>query len=442
LFSRLLPSFRGPELATRGPFVLGTVPTMWSDRNVRAVVLARFVSRVGGEAAFFVGIWGKAAFELEATPAQLAAVMAALGVASLIGASIAGVLVDRFDPRRVVIWGEIAFVPAALALVFTNTIPSMVVATFVLGLVGTPVFTAISSFGPFLTDDPTRLAKVNSWIEGASWTAFVVGPAMGAVLAGSIGVDSIFVLDAVTSVVGAILIWPVKVRPMAKHEDSGGSWSELREGFRIAYGNPRLRFYIWLGSSVWLLFGMFSALEPLFYRDILGVEVETLGWVNSIFGIGLIGGTLIAGRLPESFRTATWLTILVGMNALGVLAYVGTDILGVVVAAGFCWGLIIGQMAPLHRTMLQINSPENAVGRIMGVHHVHSEVGHLLPLAFAPALAAAIGVQQTLLASGSIVAIVAVFFFAPARRLDRTRVVSVPKPGLPDPADEPKSVGH
>jgi len=107
---------------------------MLSDRNVRAVVLARFVSRVGGEAAFFVGIWGKAAFELEATPAQLAAVMAALGVASLIGASIAGVLVDRFDPRRVVIWGELAFVPAALALVFTDTIPSMVVATFVLGL--------------------------------------------------------------------------------------------------------------------------------------------------------------------------------------------------------------------------------------------------------------------------------------------------------------------
>src|SRR5690606_14834697 len=130
--------------------------------------------------------------------------------------------------------------------------------------------------------------------------------------------------------------------------------------------NHRLRFYIWLGTSAWLLFGMFSALEPIFYRDILGVEVETLGWVNSIFGMGLIGGTLIALRLPERLRTATWLTILVGLNALGVVAYVGTDILQVVVAAGFCWGLIIGQMAPVHRTMLQINSPESALGRIMG----------------------------------------------------------------------------
>ena len=415
---------------------------MWSDRNVRAVVLARLISRVGGEAAFFVGIWGKAAYELDATPAQLAVVMAALGVASLIGASIAGVLVDRFDPRRVVIWGEVAFVPATLAMVFADTIPALAAATFALGLVGTPVFTAISSFGPFLTGDEGRLTKINSWIEGASWTAFVLGPAVGALLAGSIGIDSIFVLDAVTSLFGAALVWPVSVRQMARTETRLGGWGELKDGFRISYGNPRLRFYLWLGSSVWLLFGVFSALEPLFYRDVLGVEVEALGWVNSIFGIGLISGTVISARLPERMRTARWLTTLVGLNAVGVLAYVGTDILTVVVLAAPLWGVIIGPMAPLHRTRIQVNSQERPVGRIMGVNHIHSEVGHLLPLAFAPAVAALLGVQQTLLAAGTVVAVVAVGFFVPASRLDRTRTVGVPPPGLPDPADEPKSVGH
>lgn len=416
---------------------------MWSDRNVRAVVLARFISRVGGEAAFFVGIWGKAAFELEATPSELALVMAALGVASLIGASVAGVLVDRFDPRRVVMAGEVLFVPAALAMIFADTVSSLAAATFVLGLVGTPVFTAISSFAPFLTDDETRLSKVNAWIEGASWAAFVVGPAMGAIVAGSIGIDGIFALDAVTSLVGAFLLLPVKVRHLS--DDStprSGGLQELRDGFAMAYRNRRLRFYIWIGSSVWLMFGTFSALEPLFYRDILGAEVETLGWINSIFGIGLVGGTLIAGRLPERLRNAATLTTLVGLNAVGVLAYVGTDRLAVVTVAAPMWGVIIGMMAPLHRTLIQINSPEQYVGRIMGVNHIHSEVGHLIPLAFAPALAALFGVQQTLLWTGALVALVAVLFARPAHNLDRTRTVPVPRPGLPDPEDEPKSVSH
>lgn len=415
---------------------------MWSDRNVRAVVIARLVSRIGGEAAFFVGVWGKAAFELDATPGQLAAVMAALGIASLIGASIAGVLIDRFDPRRVVMYGELAFIPAALALIFADSIPTLTVATFVLGLVGTPVFTAISSFAPFLTEDEGRVAKINSWIEGASWTAFVIGPAMGAILAASVGVDAIFVLDAATSLVAALILIPVGVRQISRPESRGGGLSELREGFRIAYGNPRLRFYIWLGSSVWLLFGVFSALEPLFYRDILGTDIEALGWVNSVFGLGLVGGTLIVGRFPSRYRSALVLTILVGLNAVGVLAYVGTDILAIVVVAAPFWGVIIGMMAPLHRTLVQINSPEDAVGRIMGVNHIHSEVGHLIPLAFAPLVAASLGVQQTLLGSGLIVALVAIIFLRPAIRLDRTRQVDVPPPGLADPSSEPKSVSH
>lgn len=414
---------------------------MWSDKNVRAVVFARLISRIGGEAAFFVGVWGKAAFDLEATPAQLAVVMAALGIASLIGASVAGVLIDRFDPRKVVIVGEILFVPAALSLVFTDSIPTLAMGAFALGLVGTPVYTAISSFAPFLTADEDKLAKINSWIEGASWTAFVIGPALGAILAGSLGLDSIFVVDAATSLIAVALLFPVSVRHLSDRSHGGG-FGELKEGFTAAYGNHRLRFYIWLGSSVWLLFGMFSALEPLFYRDVLGVEVEALGWVNSIFGLGLVGGTLLAGRLPERLRTAKWLTFLVGMNAVGVLAYVGTDILAVVAVAAPFWGLIIGMMAPLHRTMIQINSPDELVGRIMGVNHIHTEVGHLLPLVFAPVVAAALGVQQTLLVAGAGVAVVALLFVGAARRLDRTRVVHVPAPGLPDPEDEPKSVAH
>jgi ENTS family enterobactin (siderophore) exporter len=415
---------------------------MWSDRNVRSVVIARLISRIGGEAAFFVGIWGKAAFELDSTPGQLAMVMAALGVASLIGASVAGVLVDRFDPRRVVMVGELAFVPATVAMVFVDSIPSLVIATFALGLVGTPVFTAISSFAPFLSDDASRIAKINSWIEGASWTAFIIGPAVGAVIAGSIGIDTIFVVDAVTSVAAAALLLPVRVRKLSRDATRRGGLDELKEGFAVAYGNHRLRFYIWLGSSVWLLFGVFSALEPLFYRDVLGVEVETLGWVNSVFGLGLVAGTVIAGRLPGRMRTALWLTILVGLNAVGVVAYVGTDILAVVVAAAPLWGVIIGLMAPLHRTMIQINSPERLVGRIMGVNHIHSEIGHLVPLAFAPLVANLLGVQPTLLGAGAIVALVAIGFVAPARRLDKTRTVEVPPPGLPDPSEEPKSVSH
>jgi len=415
---------------------------MWGDRDVRRVVLARFVSRVGGEAAFFVGIWGKAAFELEASAGGVAAVMAALGVASLIGSAVAGVLVDRFGPRRVVMVGELIFIPVAIGMVFADSLPTLVGATFLLGLAGMPVYTAIASFGPFLTDDPERLARVNSLIEGASWAAFVVGPALGAIIAGSIGLDGIFVLDAATSGVAAFLIFPVSARKLAKEKEQHEGLEELREGFAYAYANHRLRFYIWLGSSVWVLFGTFSALEPLFYRDILEVEPETLGWVNSIFGLGLVAGTIVASRLPQRFRTARFLVLVVALNSVGVLAYVGTDQLRVVVIAGILWGFLIGVMAPLLRTLIQLNTADEMMGRITGVTQVHSEVGHLLPLALAPVLAGLFGVQSTLIYAGIALAVFALLFVPTATRLDRTRTAEVPPTGLPDPNDEPRSVGH
>ncbi len=415
---------------------------MWADRDVRRVVIARFISRVGGEAAFFVGIWGKAAFSLEATPGQLAAVMAALGIASLIGASVSGVLVDRYDPRRVLVVGEIVFIPAALAMILATSIPTLVVTTFILGLVGTPVFTAISSFGPYLTDDEDRLARINGTIEGASWAAFVAGPAVGALIAGSASINAIFILDAATSAVAAAFVFGVKIRQIGEKRESRHGLQELRDGFSYTYSHDRLRFYIWVGSAVWILFGTFSALEPLFYRDVLGVEVETMGWVASLFGVGLISGTWLAARLPQRLRTARFLTLIVGMNAFGVIAYVGTDRLSVVIGAGIIWGVLIGVMAPLHRTLIQVNSPDDYVGRIMSVNHVHSEAGHLIPLAIAPTLAGVFGVQRTLLMSGAVVALLALIFWRSADRLDRTRVTTVPRPGLPDPTDEPRSVGH
>jgi predicted MFS family arabinose efflux permease len=415
---------------------------VWSDRSVRRVVLARFISRIGGEAAFFVGIWGKAAFDLEATPGQLAVVMAALGVASIIGASIAGVLIDRYDPRRVLIWGEVVFIPVALGLVFAETIPSMAVMTFFLGLVGAPVYTAISSFAPFLSDDEPSLARINGYIEAASWTAFVVGPAAGAVIAASYGVDGIFILDAATSAIGAILVIPVTLRVVERQEKQGSGFTELRQGFAYAYGNDRLRFYIWLGTTVWLLFGFFSALEPLFFRDVVGVEVETLGWVNSLIGLGLISGTWLSGRLPKRLRNARTLTVLVGLNALGVAFYVGTGNLAVVMTAGVIWGALIGVLVPLHRTLIQVNTSDDLVGRIMGVNQMHHEVGHLIPLAIAPVLAAMFGVQATMLASGLVAATGVLVFWPGAARIDKVRDHEVPAPSMPDPESERRAAGH
>lgn len=412
---------------------------MFRDRNVALIVLARFISRVGGEAAFFVGVWGKAAYDLDASAGAIAILMAAMGVATIAGIVIAGVLVDRFDPRRVLIWSELLFVPAALAMVAAGSMTSLSLFAALLGLTGAPVFTAIASFAPYLTDDERRLAQINSWIESVGMAALVAGPAVGALVVRYATVDSIFVLDAATSLVAVGLVVPVRVRPVRQPERSS-AFSEMREGFQVSYRTRQLRFYIGLGSALWFTFGSFSALEPLFYRDVLGVEVETLGWVSTVFGVGLMAGSMMLPRLPRRVTSAVGVTVLTALNAVGILIYVGTDSLAVVVAGAVVWGFVIGVFFPLLRTLIHLNSPEELVGRITGTMQVHMHAGELLPLAVVPSLAAVWGVQRILLGAGVLLGIIGLAAMREAKAIDRIREAEVPPTERFVVADEPISM--
>jgi MFS transporter, DHA3 family, macrolide efflux protein len=408
------------------------------SRSALLVTLARFISRTGGEAAFFVGIWGKAAYELEAEAGQIALVIGVMGIAGLVGSGIAGPLIDRFGPRRVLMASEVFFVPATLSAIVAADLGSLIWAAAAIALFGAPAYTAIASFPPFLATDEAGLAKINAWVEMAGMAALISGASLGAVMAATVGIDAIFWFDAATSLVAVALVARVVTRRPERHADAATGWKGAVEGFSTVYRSPRLRFFVLAGTAVWSAFGFFGALEPLFYRDILGAGPAMLGIVNTIFGIGLLAGSIGAGRLPAHRRSARTVATLVALNGVGALIYVGTTKLPVVFVGALTWGLIIGVMAPLARTMIHINSPEGQVGRVMGVSQVHSEIAKLGPLILAPPLAAAIGVQQALILSGIFIAMLALLMSPTARRLDRelplVRTIEGPKT-----SDEPIS---
>lgn len=411
---------------------------MLGNPSVARIVAARLISRTGGEAAFFVGIWGKAAYELDGTAADIALVIAALGLTGLLGGAVAGMLIDRYNPKRVLLGSELAFVPVALAFLTVDSLTGLVVVSAFLGLVSAPTFTSIASFPPFVTDDPAELGRVNALVETAGMTALITGTAAGAALATWIGIDAIFVFDALTSLVAVALVATVRLRQIPQDEEpDGGGFEAIRRGFRYAFGHERLRFYLLVGGSVWLLFGLFSALEPLFYRDVLERGPETIGWVNTIFGIGLVAGTLLAGRLPDRLRSARLVLGLMALNGIGSAIYIGTDRIAVVIAGAVFWGAVIGVFAPAVRTMLHVNSPAPMIGRIMGVSQVIGEVAKLGPLLVAPLLAVRFGVQAPLAVSGSALTLLAAVGWRTGTRLDRTRTDLVPPIDHGRVADEP-----
>lgn len=391
----------------------------------RRVIAARAISRVGGEAGFFVGVWGTAAYKLDATPGSLAMLMAALAIATLIGSSIAGVLVDRFGPKRVLLGGEILFVPAILTLITAGSMTAMTVRAPLAWLAGALVLTAVTSFPPALAADPQVIERTNSLMEAAATVAFVLGPVLGSITVQLFDLAAVFILDAATSVIAVALIVGVTVRPVAATERRSGR-RELVDGLRYAYGTPTLRTLLLLGTLTWVSFGMFGALEPLFFRDVLGTGPEALGYVNSLFGVGLFAGAVTLDRSAGRMTSVRAATALTGACSIGVLLYVGTARLPVVLLGAVVWGTLLGALMPLLRTLVHLHTAEGYVGRVMGTYNAQHSAAELVPIAIAPALAAALGVQPVLLGMGLVLAIGAPLAWPTARRIDRLRPVSPP----------------
>ena len=163
---------------------------------IARVTLARLIARMGGEAAFFIGVWGMAAYTFRATPGQIAVLMAVLAVSSMVGALIAGSLVDRFGPQRVLVGSQFIYVPVVIAVTFVDSLTGLIGMCALLGLATAPIMTATSSFAPFLADKDSSIESINALIEGAGALAFVLGPALGAVVASTISLDAVFYVDA------------------------------------------------------------------------------------------------------------------------------------------------------------------------------------------------------------------------------------------------------
>lgn len=386
------------------------------------VIAARFISRAGSEAAFFVGIWGKAAFSLHAGPPQLALIMLAMSAGAILGSLVAGVLVDRYGPRRVLAFSEIAFVPAALGMAFAHSLPALTALVGVWAFTGAPVVTAGASFAPFLALDPAELPRLNAWIEGTGSASLLVGPAVGAVVAHYASVDWVFVIDAATSLAAAALVWRIHLRAAEGHAAERRPLAELTAGLRAVYRERPVRYYVLAGSVAWLVFGSFGALEPLFFRDVVRTGVETLGWVNTLFGAGLLLGAAALPRLPRPVISARWLAVFLALNGIGTLLYVGSGNLWRVAFGAVTWGLIIGAMEPLIRTLLHRDTPEELVGRVVGTAEVHRRAGELAALAVAPALALRFGVQATLIGGGLVGTVVALGSLGEAAAIDRACV--------------------
>ena len=284
----------------------------------------------------------------------------------------AGVIVDRVDKRRLIVWTQGLQMLEALALavlVWTKTVTTwQVMALAVLfGIVNAFDIPARQAFIAELVgrEDLMNAIALNSSMFNA---ARIVGPAVAGVLIGAAGVGMCFFLNGVSYLAVIAGLLAIRLAPATHHAVPSSAWEGLRQALRFILRDARMAALVTLVAVFSVLGFPFLVLMPVVARDVLHTDARGYGVLMAGVGVGAMLGAL--GLALAGPRVRKGAILLDGGAAFGVLLvlFAAARSFGVALALLALGGCAMIVTTALANTMLQTLVPDELRGRVMAFY--------------------------------------------------------------------------
>jgi predicted MFS family arabinose efflux permease len=346
----------------------------------------------------------------------VAALFVALWTPVVVLAPLAGLVVDRFEARGVLLAASLvqAAIAAAMALVLDSQAAILVLAAL-LGVGFAVAQPAEFSLVPVVARG-AELTQVNGLVETARYVGMTAGPALGGLLAALGGTELAMLVNAGTFGAVALAALVLQARRHPQPPAPGESPDRARDGVVYLFRDRTLGLAMAV-VFVSLLFMTASATAEVFFlKEDLHVSDAVYGLVFSAWTVGMVIGALVVARRFRAGGFALGVLLAVGVQGAGL--GLPTVLLAVWFAAAmwFIGGLGHGTKNVLARTLIQQRVPDRLHGRAFAAYNGLRNGAELFALAGGGVLVAAIGGRSTLALAGAIPVAAALVGLAVYRR--------------------------
>jgi predicted MFS family arabinose efflux permease len=182
---------------------------------------------------------------------------------------------------------------------------------------------------------------------------------------------------------------------------------EVRDGIAYVLGSPLLRslFVVTIFCGVFYV-GTYQALAPVFARDILGVGAMALGFMNAAFGTGMFVGSIFIASRRDFQRKGEALLVSLLLGAVVFCVFAASRWFPLSELTLLAWGFGAAFFMNLTITLIQANTPDHVMGRVMSVHALcffgMSPIGNLLAGVLADVVSAPFAVVVSSVAVGGL----------------------------------------
>jgi MFS family permease len=346
-------------------------------------------------------------------PAAVSGVVITAGAAVLVVGPLAGVFVDRWDRRRIMLGSEVIRAILVGLLTLLSLLPVADLPRWAwLAVIYVVVF-VLNAAGQFFS--PARFATIGDIVSGevdraraaglsqaTNSTAAIIGPPIAAPLLFTIGLQWALLFNTVSYVVSFIAIRSVNL-------DHGASPAKTASSPAAAAGSARpgvrhdflagLRFFASSRFLVALLSvaaicqfgtGALSALGIFFVTDDLHASSHLYGYLGTAMGIGGIVGALCAGRVVKRLgsRRTTCLGLIVA--GLLIIAYSRQTVFIAGIALLFAVAVPVTMMNTAMTPLLLASAPRKYLGRVMAVFNPLVQLASMLSVAISGWLASSV----------------------------------------------------
>ncbi|MBV7339835.1 MFS transporter [Chloroflexi bacterium TSY] len=221
--------------------------------------------------------------------------------------SVAGVLADRWDRRRIMMVSDLLRA-ALLLLLLTGELWMIYVIAFVEATISQFFTPAKDALLPNLVHKRDLVAanSLNATSRAFMWLA---GPTLGGALMALLGLPIVVLIDVASYLLSALLIRFIQNSVMRKEsviQNVESGWEsvlqQLQAGFAVVREQHWLQaLFIVVGLSMFGQ-GIINVLFVIFVREIVDVGAWELGWIVAAQGVGSLIGSFIMGRVGNSLQ--------------------------------------------------------------------------------------------------------------------------------------------
>ena len=255
---------------------------------------------------------------------------------------LAGAIVDRSDPRQMLLWtrGATGFLCFLTAFLITARIIDVVQLLALATALNAAYYLAFPANQVYIVGlvGPERLLTANALVNGFGFGINFIAPALAGYAAARLGIDSVYYALGLAYLVATVLILRTPPTPAEGAPTTGNMVRKVLIGISYVKTQPGLAWVFYL-ALLSISGAPFQIILPAMARDELGAGAAGFGLVVASQGVGSLAGTvalLAYGQLPRK-----GLAMLAGgaIWAIGMLAIGSSQAIWQAMLAGMLMGL-------------------------------------------------------------------------------------------------------